>query len=518
MSAVSAGRVMILPKGSYDAATTYHLLDAVYYGGSTYICKQTTVGNLPTNTTYWQLMAQGTSATVSGNYYGECTTAAAAAAKEVDVPASENFVLQVGDIVGVKFTYTNTASTPTINVNSSGAKRIYYNNAEVGSDTLWAGGEAGRITLFMYDGTDWIWIAHDVDNDTNTADGISYDNTTSGLTADDVQEALDELASSMNHDTSINVIRETSPASAAHSVGDYIYYNDTVYSVTAAIARYDLLVVDTNIEVPTLDEGTVIYIYGEEKSWRFDKITDEEFADLVALADSGKLDLYDDCGWRVGQKRSVSLSAIAASGTYDGVSWSVGEAQPAQTAEFVLMHKGLYELVTPVLDTEGNARNTVSFVVGIKNNLEVDEYMNSTNTNTNSWDGSALRAFCNGGFRSALPSTIRSAFKQIKTITAQTYDGTTNQTSEDYFALFAEKEIFGVASNSNTTEASALTQIDYFKSAINRIKTKLGSKAPWWTRSPFYGLATQFGTVTTGGVTGSTNASNTRGVSPFGGI
>lgn len=166
--AVSAGRVLILPKGNYDATTTYEFLDAVYYSGSTYICKQQTTGHAPTDTTYWQLMAQGTqSAQIAGNYYGTCDTASATANKVVTVPASENFVLQIGDIVGVRFTNTNTANNPTLNVNNSGAKPIYYNDDAVHTNYLWAGGEADRDTVFMYDGTNWVWIAHDVDLNTD---------------------------------------------------------------------------------------------------------------------------------------------------------------------------------------------------------------------------------------------------------------------------------------------------------------------------------------------------------------
>ena len=55
----SAGRVLIIPKGEYNASTTYSMLDLVTYQGSSYVCKQTSTGNLPTNTTYWQLSAQG---------------------------------------------------------------------------------------------------------------------------------------------------------------------------------------------------------------------------------------------------------------------------------------------------------------------------------------------------------------------------------------------------------------------------------------------------------------------------
>lgn len=57
----SAGRVLIIPRGDYNSATTYNMLDMVYYGGKSYICKQTSTGNDPTNTVYWQIMLDGAS-------------------------------------------------------------------------------------------------------------------------------------------------------------------------------------------------------------------------------------------------------------------------------------------------------------------------------------------------------------------------------------------------------------------------------------------------------------------------
>lgn len=56
---ISAGRVLIMPKGEYDATATYGMLDLVSYNGSSYVAKKSTTGNLPTNTTYWQLSAYG---------------------------------------------------------------------------------------------------------------------------------------------------------------------------------------------------------------------------------------------------------------------------------------------------------------------------------------------------------------------------------------------------------------------------------------------------------------------------
>lgn len=45
-------------RGTYAGATAYVLNDAVEYEGSSYIATQSTTGNLPTNATFWNLMAE----------------------------------------------------------------------------------------------------------------------------------------------------------------------------------------------------------------------------------------------------------------------------------------------------------------------------------------------------------------------------------------------------------------------------------------------------------------------------
>ena len=51
------GRVAFVNKGAYDSTASYEYLDVVRYSGVSYIAKQNTTGNLPTNTTYWQEFA-----------------------------------------------------------------------------------------------------------------------------------------------------------------------------------------------------------------------------------------------------------------------------------------------------------------------------------------------------------------------------------------------------------------------------------------------------------------------------
>ena len=92
--------------------------------------------------------------------YGVCSTAAATAAKTVTISDSK-FTLQTGATIVVKFTITNTAANPTLNVDSTGAKAIYYNGAAITAGYL----KANKVYEFIYNGTQWDLIG---DVDTNT--------------------------------------------------------------------------------------------------------------------------------------------------------------------------------------------------------------------------------------------------------------------------------------------------------------------------------------------------------------
>ena len=159
----SAGRVLIIPKGTYNAGTSYDMLDSVFYNGNSYIAKQSTLGNLPTDSTYWQILAQG-AGVISGAFAGSSDSLGSAQVKTVIIPPADNFALQKGVIVGVRFTNTNTFEATSensiaLNVNSSGAIPIYFDGTAtpLGSSKV-AFGEAGYTHFYQYDGTNWVFI------------------------------------------------------------------------------------------------------------------------------------------------------------------------------------------------------------------------------------------------------------------------------------------------------------------------------------------------------------------------
>ena len=83
-----------------------------------------------------------------GITFAACDTDEATAAKVAT--SSMDFKLEVGAVVAVKFTNSNTASTPTLNVNGTGVKyMVSYANYSPGS-YYW---KPGQTVLFIYDGT-----------------------------------------------------------------------------------------------------------------------------------------------------------------------------------------------------------------------------------------------------------------------------------------------------------------------------------------------------------------------------
>lgn len=105
--------------------------------------------------------------------YGTCSTASATSAKVVTI-ADASWQLKVGTIIGVKFTNSNSASNVTLNVNNTGAKSIWYNNAKYTGNNVNMCGQANRLIYYMYDGTYWVWLNNSNNANTDTIPAISW--------------------------------------------------------------------------------------------------------------------------------------------------------------------------------------------------------------------------------------------------------------------------------------------------------------------------------------------------------
>lgn len=100
----------------------------------------------------------GSTANTVKSFYGTCDTAGDNATKVVTLANTDGWELKAGVIVGVKFSYNNSASNVTLNVNSSGDKSIYFGNAVYTSTSIYICGAQNYIIYYMYDGTYWCFL------------------------------------------------------------------------------------------------------------------------------------------------------------------------------------------------------------------------------------------------------------------------------------------------------------------------------------------------------------------------
>lgn len=105
----------------------------------------------------------GTEHLIASTAYATCTTAAATAAKVATVQNNHAFSLVEGETIHVYFKYSNTASSPTLNINDTGAKPIrqHGSTAPSGWGSAW---RDQSIISFTYN-TDLIstgcWLIND---------------------------------------------------------------------------------------------------------------------------------------------------------------------------------------------------------------------------------------------------------------------------------------------------------------------------------------------------------------------
>lgn len=92
-----------------------------------------------------------------GQGYGLCATAAATVAKIVTL---KSYVLVEGGIVSVKFTY-DVPTSATMNINSRGAKAMYFRGAAIKAGVI----KAGDTATFIYNGIQYHLISIDRDSD-----------------------------------------------------------------------------------------------------------------------------------------------------------------------------------------------------------------------------------------------------------------------------------------------------------------------------------------------------------------
>lgn len=119
--------------------------------------------------------------------YATCDTAAGTAAKVASLAAG-TLSLKAGATVAVKFTYANTASSPTLNIAGTGAKAMYIQGVR---DVYWTD---GATVTFTYDGTNWRVASEPVYAPTATIGNAAGFNVYVDGTSVQVRRGSEELA------------------------------------------------------------------------------------------------------------------------------------------------------------------------------------------------------------------------------------------------------------------------------------------------------------------------------------
>lgn len=217
-----------------------------------------------------QIKAGGTTYNLASTAYATCDTAAATQAK---VATLAGFTLITGVTVHVKFTNSNTASAPTLNVNSTGAKNIVKYGTTGAGTSATASWYAGAVVSFTYDGTSWIINNYKEDTNTtysslknpnaltlqlNGTTSKTYDGS-SAQTFNVTASSIGAAASSHNHDSTYLKL------SGGTMTGD-IAFSATGTTGTSSKITFsgstDTAAIYYN--VPTSDQGNLVFDMGDD--------------------------------------------------------------------------------------------------------------------------------------------------------------------------------------------------------------------------------------------------------------
>jgi len=240
--------------------------------------------------------------------YCTCTTSAYTATKVVTIASGANtsFIQTVGAVIAVRFTYTNTATSPKLNVNGNGARPVRAKGALIGSAGLDYAGSASGTIIYMYDGSNWVFLGWDVDKDTtySTAtqssnglmsaadktklDGIEteanktvVDDALDGESTNPVQNAV--VTEALDGKADIGDLAPAYSTSGTYAVGDYVAYNGNIYRCTTAI---------TTAEAWTAAHWTQVAIGDELSGTKADLSQLDDTAAVAETPDQTAADLY----------------------------------------------------------------------------------------------------------------------------------------------------------------------------------------------------------------------------------
>lgn len=255
---VSAGRILILPQGTWDNATMYNMLDLVAYNGISWLCKRQCVGITPsvTATEYWQQFGSSApiaSTTVAGLVMPDGQTITInTTTGAIAVPTATAAALGLVKVDGTSITIDANGVISSAGGNLSNLGDVAITSLTNGQVLIWNqtnqkwqnGTIAGALSalsdvtitsatdeqILVYDSTAQKWK--------NATAQATLSNSTKPVQTAVVKKALTDVVETVG-----------AGASQAYSEGDIILGNDgTYYKATTDIAQNTTLTVGGNIQ------------------------------------------------------------------------------------------------------------------------------------------------------------------------------------------------------------------------------------------------------------------------------
>lgn len=121
------------------------------------------------------------------------------------------------------------------------------------------------------------------------ASGIDYDNTQTGITATDIQAAIDTaVVNAQMALDGIGPVETTSTASQGYSKGDFFFYNGKLYVCTLAFAQGAMIIPGTNCQLTTVGAQLKALTSGIDKAYQTDDSVEAtlDSADYLPFYDS----------------------------------------------------------------------------------------------------------------------------------------------------------------------------------------------------------------------------------------
>lgn len=176
--------------------------------------------------------------------YGVCSTGAGTVAKTVTVTPNID-ELHAGVLIYVKFVNANTSTNPTLDVNETGAKRIYRYGTTAAGTAAYSSWNANSVCALLYDGSAWQMVGWQ--NTTYSSMTVAEYQAGTGTTARIItparlKAAIQYWSSDVSPYTSNPAMDGTASAgsSALYARGDHVHPTDT--------SRQATLVSGTNIK------------------------------------------------------------------------------------------------------------------------------------------------------------------------------------------------------------------------------------------------------------------------------